>query len=117
MRFTLATAAAALLSGCAPGLRGPAARPAEGILLSPDQGDALSLVFEHPSVTRYYATTALPPGFTYPEASRRDSALGIRRDPTPISAATSSLNRARSTTIPNRPDQILFFAPPVRFPR
>ncbi|MEM7754949.1 MAG: hypothetical protein AAF297_04865 [Planctomycetota bacterium] len=115
-RLAAAAALATMLTGCAPSLRGPAARPAEG-LLTPRQveraaadsaafGHNPALVFEHTSVATFYART---PNTIHPESIRRDAALGASPRPIPETAPNRSLDRARRTTLPRTARQLILF--------
>ncbi|MEM1184422.1 MAG: hypothetical protein AAGI53_05395 [Planctomycetota bacterium] len=95
-----------LFAGCAPTLRGPAARPAEGLLVADDHSPTSALVFENPSVSRYHAT--LSPR-SLPESHRRDASLGMGPRPIPVRSERPSLERARRTTLPRTARELILF--------
>ncbi len=114
----LPVAAATLLSGCGPMIRGPLARPAEGFAVADRvRINSAASVFENPAVVGYYAHAESEGVYGFAEASRRDAALGVPAGPlgTPRDLWEQdrpSLGRARRTTLPNRADQIIFFEAP-----
>lgn len=97
LAVALATGLAGLVTGCAPTLRGPAARPDEGFAahggLAGPNGPTAAVVFEHETVTRFHA--GIPPE-QRAETSRRDISLGMGPRPVPLDTGIRS---ARRTTL------------------